>query len=213
MERIMIYNENCLTTLNRGLTYNYVFTGPADYSEIGMEPEDPKYFEFLTEVFHKLATQCPLVTVALTDRKYDCRIVSKHSKIIRIFEEMGWYLISHKIWHKSLKINLFRLNYSNIMTFSLKKKVKQNHPKEYEYDVFLTKEEKYKGFICGFPKDIVSHFINNFTQPGDVVYDPFMGSGTTAIAAIENGRNYLGSEIDGATYELSLERISEINNK
>lgn len=209
----MIHNENCLHTLNRDFTFDYAFLGPPDYSEIGLKPEDPQYFEFLTEVFNKLAHSCGLITVALTDRKYDSRIISKHYRIMKIFEEMGWYLISHKIWHKSLKINLFRLNYSNIMTFSNKKKVKQNHPKEYEYDVYLVPENKYKNFAFGFPVEIVKYHIENYTKENNLVYDPFMGSGTTAIAALELNRRYLGSEIDKTTYELSLERISEIKNK
>ena len=37
-----------------------------------------------------------------------------------------------------------------------------------------------------------------YTQPGDVVLDPFMGSGTTALAAVQSGRQYVG-------YELSAE--------
>ena len=49
--------------------------------------------------------------------------------------------------------------------------------------------------------------IENHTNKNDVVYDPFMGSGTTAIAALEVGRNYLGSEINEEYYNLCKKRI------
>tara|TARA_Y100001980_G_C14237520_1_gene87481 strand:- start:371 stop:544 length:174 start_codon:yes stop_codon:yes gene_type:complete len=50
--------------------------------------------------------------------------------------------------------------------------------------------------------------IENHTNENDVVYDPFMGSGTTAIAALEVGRDYLGSEINEEYYKLSINRIN-----
>ena len=49
--------------------------------------------------------------------------------------------------------------------------------------------------------------IENHTNENDVVYDPVMGSGTTAIAALEVGRNYLGSEINEEYYNLCKKRI------
>ena len=50
--------------------------------------------------------------------------------------------------------------------------------------------------------------IENCTKENDVVYDPFMGSGTTAIAALEVDRNYLGSEINEEYYKLCNNRIN-----
>ena len=46
-----------------------------------------------------------------------------------------------------------------------------------------------------FPEQLVSRVLENFSQEGDVVYDPFMGTGTTAIVAKKMGRCYIGSEI------------------
>ena len=50
--------------------------------------------------------------------------------------------------------------------------------------------------------------IENHTNENDIVYDPFMGSGTTAISALQIGRNYLGSEINEDYYKLSNNRIN-----
>ncbi len=61
-----------------------------------------------------------------------------------------------------------------------------------------------------FPADLPSWFIKLFTQPGDIVLDPFMGSGTTALAAIELGRNYIGIDINKEYINVSEKRTSRI---
>lgn len=66
---------------------------------------------------------------------------------------------------------------------------------------------------AAFPIDLPTWFINLFTQRGDVVLDPFIGSGTTAVAAIELGRNFVGIDIAEEYYQLSRERISGIQMK
>lgn len=58
-----------------------------------------------------------------------------------------------------------------------------------------------------FPVDLVSHAITTTTTPGDLVLDPFMGSGTTAVAAIQSDREYVGFELDeDGAYEPIVER-------
>jgi DNA modification methylase len=50
--------------------------------------------------------------------------------------------------------------------------------------------------------------IENHTNEGDVVYDPFMGSGTTGVACIKTGRKYLGSEIDEKVKNIAESRLT-----
>tara|TARA_S200002703_G_scaffold66000_1_gene57089 strand:- start:252 stop:995 length:744 start_codon:yes stop_codon:yes gene_type:complete len=58
-----------------------------------------------------------------------------------------------------------------------------------------------------FPIELPNNFILSCTDVGDVVYDPFMGSGTTALAAIINDRKFIGSEISEKYYNDSLSKI------
>ncbi len=58
-----------------------------------------------------------------------------------------------------------------------------------------------------FPVSIPAWFIKLFTQPGEVVLDPFIGSGTTAVACIELDRHFVGIELLDTYYKLALERI------
>lgn len=51
------------------------------------------------------------------------------------------------------------------------------------------------------------------SKPGDIVFDPFLGSGSTAVAAIQTGRAYLGSEIDASHYQLAQQRIASAREK
>src|SRR5690606_23691376 len=47
-----------------------------------------------------------------------------------------------------------------------------------------------------FPVELAQRLIDLYTYRGDVVLDPFMGSGTTAVAAVRTGRRYLGYDTD-----------------
>lgn len=56
------------------------------------------------------------------------------------------------------------------------------------------------------PESLLVELVKTSSQPGDRVLDPFMGSGTTAVAAIQNDRDYVGFELDGENYRPVIER-------
>ena len=51
--------------------------------------------------------------------------------------------------------------------------------------------------------------VNASTRPGATVFDPFMGSGTTGVACVRTGRNFIGCEIDPTYYAIAQRRIAE----
>ena len=61
------------------------------------------------------------------------------------------------------------------------------------------------------PTDLINKLILNSTKENDIVLDPFAGSSSTLISAIENNRQYLGFEIDSKYYNISLNRIMKLN--
>jgi DNA modification methylase len=63
------------------------------------------------------------------------------------------------------------------------------------------------------PIDLLSHLIEKTTDPGDVVLDPFMGSGTTGVAAIRAGRKFIGIEIDPRFFAVAQARIEAERNR
>lgn len=58
-----------------------------------------------------------------------------------------------------------------------------------------------------FPEQLARDHILSWSSEGDLVYDPFMGSGTVALMAELNGRNYLGSEVNANYCEIARERL------
>jgi adenine-specific DNA-methyltransferase len=60
---------------------------------------------------------------------------------------------------------------------------------------------------CQFPVELIERLVLSMTKPGSLVVDPFMGVGSTAIAAIRHGRKSAGAEIVPAYVELAIQRI------
>ena len=58
------------------------------------------------------------------------------------------------------------------------------------------------------PLNIIQNLIENSTLPGQTVLDPFMGSGTTAVACVRSDRRYLGFEMEPRYYEKCIQRVS-----
>ena len=59
------------------------------------------------------------------------------------------------------------------------------------------------------PVELMEKIILNSSNPGDVVLDTFMGSGTTGVAAIKNNRKFIGMELDDNYFEIAKQRIND----
>lgn len=81
---------------------------------------------------------------------------------------------------------------------------------EWTKSVWVMNPESAKkvGHPAPFPVELPYRLIQLYTFSDDIVLDPFMGSGTTAIAALKAGRKYLGYEIDPAYIKLAEQRIA-----
>lgn len=77
----------------------------------------------------------------------------------------------------------------------------------------LATESSNKNHSATFPLSLPSWFIKLFTKEGDLVLDPFLGSGTTSIASSLLGRNSIGIEILPEYYDIAIKRFNEETNK
>jgi site-specific DNA-methyltransferase (adenine-specific) len=60
------------------------------------------------------------------------------------------------------------------------------------------------------PVKLMEWLVKLMTNPGDTVLDPFNGSGTTGVAAVGQGRNYIGIEMSAEYCEIAKKRIGEV---
>ncbi len=83
---------------------------------------------------------------------------------------------------------------------------------ELTLDVWKIRPESARriGHPAPFPVDLPRKLIELYTYKGDLVLDPFMGSGTTAIAAVQAGRHYFGYDTDPAYVALAEERLTSL---
>lgn len=63
---------------------------------------------------------------------------------------------------------------------------------------------------CQFPVALVQRLVKGLTREGDLVFDPFVGSGSSAVAAALEGRRFLGSEIKADYLKIAERRINEV---
>ncbi len=75
------------------------------------------------------------------------------------------------------------------------------------WNVFPAKSPKERLHPAPFPEQLAQDHIISWSNEGDIVLDPFMGSGTTAKMAILNNRNYIGFELDKHYCDIANERI------
>jgi len=59
------------------------------------------------------------------------------------------------------------------------------------------------------PVELMEYLVRALTDPGDLILDPFMGSGTTGVACVKTGRKFIGIEIDQGYFDIAIKRIEE----
>jgi site-specific DNA-methyltransferase (adenine-specific) len=72
----------------------------------------------------------------------------------------------------------------------------------------VPKHENDSGHPTGKPIGLFSSFVADFSDVGETVLDPFMGSGTTGVACMNLGRKFIGIEIDPKYFDIACERIT-----
>ena len=85
---------------------------------------------------------------------------------------------------------------------------KQQVATEFRSDVWTITPERQNGHPAPFPEQLAANCILLTTQPGNLVYDPFAGSGTTLAVAERLGRSSIGTEIDNNYVQLANKRLN-----
>ncbi len=83
---------------------------------------------------------------------------------------------------------------------------------DFRSDVWRIPRSPVNGHNAPFPDALARAIVRAWSRPGQLVIDPYMGSGTTGLAAIALGRSFAGSELIEAYYQLSCKRMEGIVN-
>lgn len=78
-----------------------------------------------------------------------------------------------------------------------------------EYKTGLTPKSERYGHPTAKPVELLSQIIKRHTSEGDIILDPFMGAGSTGVASLMNGRNFVGMELDEEFFKICSERMEE----
>lgn len=122
------------------------------------------------------------------------------------------------IWKKTNAVPLFYNKYLTDKEYCLYfRKGGYCNPKDYEsaktvweYPINMSDKKLYDHPTIK-PLHMIKTLIENSSQEGDVVLDTFLGSGTTAVACKELGRNYIGFEINEEYYKIAQDRLNGIS--
>ncbi len=118
------------------------------------------------------------------------------------------------IWHKETKRNDFAMSFSKntevvIVLYKGEWKPVKKEFREWVNEIwnFSGESKKRVGHPAPFPVEIPRRLIKMFSDKDEVVLDPFMGSGTTMVAAFLLQRKGIGVEISNEYFEVAIDRI------
>lgn len=145
--------------------------------------------------------------------------VIKVETLTALAEKHGFYYKTTGTWHKlnpmprnmslhfinSTEAWMYFVNQARTGTFNNNGKALHDF---YETAVTPKSERECGGHPTQKPVELMSHFINTLSNPGDRVLDPFMGSGSTGVAAIENNRRFVGIELDSNYFDMAAKRMN-----
>ena len=136
--------------------------------------------------------------------------------ILNAIEKVGLTTINHLIWKYQFgvftKRKFVTSHYHILFLVKDKKNYVFNKIDHYPEDVLIIKREYWANKVktpTRLPEKLVSKLIAYGSNEGDVVLDPFMGSGTTAVCAKNMNRNYLGFEIVKEYVNFANKRIKD----
>ena len=150
--------------------------------------------------------------------------IIKVETIINLAVKHGFYYKTTGIWHKTnpmpRNMNLHYINSTEAWVyFTYKKRTGtfNNNGKAihdfYETSVTPAGERTYGKHPTQKPVSLLSEMVKLLSNENDTVFDPFMGSGSTGVAAIINNRYFIGSEICDEYYNITQARLENITNE
>lgn len=231
MELDIIYNEDCLKGLKElpDHSIDLIVTDPPYLISAtnggGTINKVKKLNESLKD----------LTTVDIT-KGYDIELFN--AEFVRVMKEINIYLWCNKVqipdyfnfyvnrlgckfdiicWHKTNALPTYSNKYLSDTEYCLyfRKGKGKCFPQTYEdaktfYIAPINHaDKKLFGHPTIKPLDFTEKVIRNSSREGEIILDPFLGSGTTAVAAVNTNRHYIGFELDPGYFDIACSRLDE----
>tara|TARA_R110000772_G_scaffold180310_1_gene291579 strand:+ start:244 stop:951 length:708 start_codon:yes stop_codon:yes gene_type:complete len=228
MKTNTIYNENCLDTMSR-MNDNFIdLTVTSPPYNLGEKHHTrgkyfkayDKYNDNLTESEY-MAIQIKTLNELYRVTKEGGSLMYNHKNRIREGKQItpyewllktNWIVKQELVWFNGTpNFDNCRFYPATERVYWLSKGVKTNFNNVIQSNDILkdlpqgTKNEHKRAFPLSIARRLIMCF-----KDADLIYDPYMGSGTTAIASIEEKRNFIGSEISENYFNISNKRIKQI---
>lgn len=144
----------------------------------------------------KPGTHCYVMTNALNLRE-----------MLNIAQQVGFHLHNLLIWERNnANANRWYMKHVEYVLFLYKKPAKPINDCGSK-QIFRCNNPRNKRHPTEKPVELMEHYVLNSSNPGDVVLDPFAGSGSTLVAAQQNNRRWIGCEIDPIFYYPTFARM------
>jgi site-specific DNA-methyltransferase (adenine-specific) len=128
------------------------------------------------------------------------------------WKEAGFQPVGHIVFRKTYSSKSRFLSYQHEQAYLLAKG-RPPLPKQPVADVIDMPYSGNKLHPTQKPVEPLAQLIRSFTLPGELILDPFAGSGSSCAAALLTGRKYLGIEMDDAYYANASARMSRVNER
>lgn len=191
------------------------FFGDAGWDDLSFEEWEKSMDDFFKESVRVLKEGGSMIVFMA---------IIKVESIIRIAEKYGLYYKTTGIWHKlnpmPRNMNLHFVNSTESwIYFTYKKRTGTfNNDGKVIHDFVETAiasngERKHGKHPTQKPVQLMEFFVKTLSNENDIILDPFMGSGSTGVAAKMNGRNFIGVEINEDYFQIATRRIQEVKNE
>lgn len=148
-----------------------------------------------------------------------CYIMTNHVNLINMlnsFTHAGFHFIKSLIWKKDNKImgGFYMSQFEYILFFRKGVGIQINNCGT--SDILEVPNVKHKDIDGNNlhdtekPVELMQILVENSSNPNEVVLDPFMGIGSTGIAALQTGRSFIGAELDKHYFDVAEQRLSRV---
>jgi site-specific DNA-methyltransferase (adenine-specific) len=136
--------------------------------------------------------------------------------VLCCLDEAGFVTLNHIIWKYQFGVftrkKFVTSHYHILYAVKNPRSYTFNKVEHYPEDVWVINREYWKGkrkTPTKLPLDLVRKILLFSSNPGDIVLDPFLGSGTVAVVSREMGRQFIGFEIVPEYFEFAKQRLTE----